>query len=76
MYQLSRRFPGAPAQIKEIPADEQFSFDYKWDLKKQKYELFAISRIKILTTGVWDAVEDLTSMFTEKAFTKPTDVER
>lgn len=75
-YQLARRFPGCPAQIKNIPADEQFSFDYKWDLKKQKYELFALSRIKIITTGTWNTVQDIYSMFTDKGFTKPTDVER
>ncbi|KAJ8298470.1 hypothetical protein KUTeg_025001 [Tegillarca granosa] len=35
-YELSIKGPGMPAQVKKIPEDEQFSFDYKWNIAKTK----------------------------------------
>jgi hypothetical protein len=76
LYELAIPAPGIPSRIKAIPADEEFSFDYLWDLNKKKLVLLATSKVKRIATGAWKTIEDVKSIYTKSVFVPPTDTEK
>lgn len=76
LYDFASPAPGLPCRVKTVPPDEEFSFDYLWDLNKKKMLLLVTSKIKKITTGVWKTIEDVKSIYTKSVFTPPTDTER
>ncbi|XP_005095778.2 allene oxide synthase-lipoxygenase protein [Aplysia californica] len=76
-YQLTQKVPNGPAQVKSMPSDEQFSFDYKWDILSMKAKLIATSvLVKLMASGDWDSVDTLTNVYTESTFHKPRGADR
>lgn len=75
-YQYTQRAPGFPCQVKAIPDDEQFSFDYKWNIAKRKLKMIADSKLQLLTQGgKWEGIQHLTKVFTN-AFGEPLGCKR
>ncbi|GFO15921.1 allene oxide synthase-lipoxygenase protein, partial [Plakobranchus ocellatus] len=71
-YQFDQKVAGGPAQVKSMPSDEQFSFDYKWDIVSLKAKLIATSLlVKLMAHGEWDSLATLTNVYTESTFHKP-----
>ncbi|XP_059168642.1 allene oxide synthase-lipoxygenase protein-like isoform X2 [Physella acuta] len=75
-YEFDQKVPDGPAQVKNMPSDEQFSFDYKWDIVKTKVKLIAVSKIVMLTGGEWESLASLTNVYTEKIFHMPKGADR
>ncbi|CAG5122752.1 unnamed protein product, partial [Candidula unifasciata] len=75
-YEFDQKVPDGPAQVKNMPSDEQFSFDYKWDIVKSKVTMIAVSKLVTLTSGNWDSMAALTNVYTEKIFNKPKGADR
>ncbi|XP_022288265.1 polyunsaturated fatty acid 5-lipoxygenase-like [Crassostrea virginica] len=76
LYDFSVKGPGLPVQVKAIPDDEQFSFDYKWNIAKRKLKMIADSKLQLLTKGgKWEGIQDLTKVFTS-AFGEPLGCKR
>lgn len=69
-YQFIVNAPGVPPQVKECPADETFSNDYKWDILKMKASLLLATKIKNLTSGDWDTLDDISKLYCD-ALPKP-----
>ncbi|XP_071127123.1 allene oxide synthase-lipoxygenase protein-like isoform X1 [Mytilus edulis] len=64
-YQLQVKVPGLPAQVKELPDDERFSFDYKFNIgmKTQKYT--EESKKLVMASGYdWKDVDDVKTVYT------------
>ncbi|CAC5359765.1 ALOX5 [Mytilus coruscus] len=64
-YQLQVKVPGLPAQVKELPDDERFSFDYQFNigLKGKIYQ--EESQRLVMASGVeWKDVDDVKSVYT------------
>ncbi|XP_041357698.1 allene oxide synthase-lipoxygenase protein-like [Gigantopelta aegis] len=76
LYQFEQKIPGMPAQIKQVPPDEQFSFDHKWDIVSNKIQLIAVSKIVKLTAGNWESLSHLTNLYTKKIFHVPQGADR
>ncbi|XP_076118111.1 allene oxide synthase-lipoxygenase protein-like isoform X3 [Mytilus galloprovincialis] len=75
-YQLKVKFENGPAQVKEIPSDEQFSFDYKWNIAKRKIQMIATSKLHMLLNGAnWESLFDLTNVYSD-AFGEPEGVKK
>ncbi|XP_055893478.1 polyunsaturated fatty acid 5-lipoxygenase-like isoform X2 [Biomphalaria glabrata] len=70
-YEFDQKVPGAPVQVKSMPSDEQFSFDYKWDIVKTKMKLIAVSKLVMLTKGEWADLSDLKNVYTRDIFYQP-----
>ncbi|KAK6172858.1 hypothetical protein SNE40_016432 [Patella caerulea] len=70
-YEYEQKSPCLPMQIKKMPATEQFSFDYLWDIVKTKAELLAVSKCVQLTAGKWKNLADIKNMFRKKFFHLP-----
>ncbi|XP_052225507.1 allene oxide synthase-lipoxygenase protein-like isoform X5 [Dreissena polymorpha] len=70
-YEVAQKFPNGPAQIKNMPADEAFSFDYKWDIVKRKLQLIATSKIVMFTAGRWESIQHLRNVYTKEVFCEP-----
>ncbi|KAL4229826.1 Arachidonate 5-lipoxygenase [Mactra antiquata] len=75
-YQVHMNIPGGPAQIKSMPADESFSFDYKWDIVKTKAQLIVASKIVMLTRGNWESLAHLKNVYTKEIFCEPLGTKR
>nr|XP_022324225.1 allene oxide synthase-lipoxygenase protein-like isoform X3 [Crassostrea virginica] len=76
LYQQCVKVDGGPSQVKAIPDDEQFSFDYKWNIAKRKLKMIADSKLQLLTKGgKWEGIQDLTKVFTS-AFGEPLGCKR
>ncbi|XP_060063502.1 polyunsaturated fatty acid 5-lipoxygenase-like [Ylistrum balloti] len=73
-YQLTVKEPGFPAQVKSLPEDEQFSFDYVWDISKRKAHAIFLSKIVKLTSGNWKDIDDLKNIYTKEVFVLPESV--
>ncbi|KAL5011283.1 hypothetical protein ScPMuIL_009834 [Solemya velum] len=71
VYEFIQRGPGLPSQVKQMPPDEQFSFDYKWNIVKTKAELIATSKLVMITGGQWENLASLKNVYTEKIFCLP-----
>ncbi|CAC5379791.1 ALOX5 [Mytilus coruscus] len=65
-YQLQVKVPGLPAQVKELPEDETFSFDYQFNigLKTQIYSE-ETKRLVIANGFHWKDEDDIKDMYTE-----------
>uniref|UniRef100_K1QHL0 Allene oxide synthase-lipoxygenase protein n=1 Tax=Magallana gigas TaxID=29159 RepID=K1QHL0_MAGGI len=71
LYQQCVKMKDGPSQVKAIPDDEQFSFDYKWNIAKRKLKMIADSKLQLLTQGgKWEGIQHLTKVFTN-AFGEP-----
>lgn len=76
-YEFDQKVAGGPAQVKNMPSDEQFSFDYKWDIVTLKAKLIATSLlVKLMASGEWDSLAILTNVYTESTFHKPKGADR
>ncbi|RUS85759.1 hypothetical protein EGW08_006473 [Elysia chlorotica] len=76
-YQFDQKVANGPAQVKSMPSDEQFSFDYKWDIVSLKAKLIATSLlVKLMAHGEWDSLATLTDVYTESTFHKPRGADR
>ncbi|XP_046544436.1 allene oxide synthase-lipoxygenase protein-like isoform X1 [Haliotis rubra] len=75
-YNYVQRAPGMPAQILVMPPDEQFSFEYKWDILTTKVQLIATSKIVSFSAGEWDSLTALTNVYTKKIFHTPAGADR
>ncbi|CAG2249786.1 ALOX5 [Mytilus edulis] len=64
-YQLQVKVPGLPAQVKDLPDDESFSFDYKFNIGK-KLTIFALESKKlVMANGFnWKDVDDVKTVYT------------
>ncbi|XP_052225510.1 allene oxide synthase-lipoxygenase protein-like isoform X7 [Dreissena polymorpha] len=70
-YLMCQKVPDGPSQIKNMPADEAFSFDYKWDIVKRKLQLIATSKIVMFTAGRWESIQHLRNVYTKEVFCEP-----
>ena len=70
-YVYEQKIPDGPAQVKEVPADEHFSFEYRFDIVSTKVKLIATSKLVMLTTGNWDTLAALGNVYTDNVLTKP-----
>lgn len=76
LYQQCVKVKDGPSQVKAIPDDEQFSFDYKWNIAKRKLKMIADSKLQLLTQGgKWEGIQHLTKVFTN-AFGEPLGCKR
>ncbi|XP_069130261.1 polyunsaturated fatty acid 5-lipoxygenase-like [Argopecten irradians] len=73
-YQLTVNIPGFPAQVKSLPEDENFSFDYVWDITKRKTHAILKSKIAKLTSGSWKDLDDLQNIYTKEVLVLPESV--
>ncbi|XP_063413650.1 allene oxide synthase-lipoxygenase protein-like isoform X2 [Mytilus trossulus] len=64
-YQIQVKVPGLPAQVKELPDDERFSFDYQFNigLKGKIYQVEG-QRLVMVSGSEWKDVEDVKSVYT------------
>ncbi|CAC5359763.1 ALOX5 [Mytilus coruscus] len=64
-YQLQVKVPGLPAQVKELPEDERFSFDYQFSMGlKSKIYREESQRLVMASGREWKDVEDVKSVYT------------
>ncbi|XP_052793619.1 allene oxide synthase-lipoxygenase protein-like isoform X2 [Mya arenaria] len=75
-YQTAQKVPNGPAQIKVMPADEAFSFDYKWDIVKTKAQLILVSKLVMMTSGRWESLSHLKQVYTKEIFSEPDGAKR
>ncbi|OWF44209.1 arachidonate 5-lipoxygenase-like [Mizuhopecten yessoensis] len=73
-YELTVKAPGLPPQVKNLPEDEQFSFDYMWDIGKRKAQAILTSKIIKLTSDNWRDLDDLKNVYTKEVFVIPDSV--
>ncbi|XP_060063611.1 allene oxide synthase-lipoxygenase protein-like [Ylistrum balloti] len=71
-YQMEVHVPGLPIQAKEIPDDERFSWDYKFDLGKLAAEVKIKGKFVETVSGDWDSLDDLGNIYKCEVFSKPT----
>ncbi|XP_060070205.1 polyunsaturated fatty acid 5-lipoxygenase-like [Ylistrum balloti] len=71
-YQMEVKVPGLQIQAKEIPDDEHFSFDYKFDILAQAAGLTVTGKIVEVTSGRWEDLDDLSNIYLPTVFTKPS----
>ncbi|KAK6172838.1 hypothetical protein SNE40_016418 [Patella caerulea] len=76
IYKYAQKAPGMPVQISKMPPDEQFSFDYKWDIVTTKVQLLATSKIVKLTAGEWESLAHLKNIYTQNVFHLPKGADR
>ncbi|KAK3100682.1 hypothetical protein FSP39_023741 [Pinctada imbricata] len=72
LYELEQKvppeFPGLvlPVQVKNIPEDEQFSFNHKWNILKRKLKMIADKKFQMLfSSGNWDGLQHLKKVYTD-----------
>ncbi|KAK6172844.1 hypothetical protein SNE40_016422 [Patella caerulea] len=71
LYQFESKLPGLPVQIKDLPDDELFSFDYLWDITTTKVQLLASGKYANWTTGKWESMEHLKNIYKQGTFPLP-----
>ncbi|ESO93682.1 hypothetical protein LOTGIDRAFT_209217 [Lottia gigantea] len=76
LYVYAQKAPGMPVQISKMPPDEQFSFEYKWDIVTTKAQLLATSRLVKLTAGQWESLAHLKNIYTQNVFHLPKGADR
>lgn len=63
-YLWEEKDTGLPRRIKELPVEELFSNDYKWDIVKRKAELILQQKWNsLITTNNFDSFDDYESLF-------------
>ncbi|XP_042907350.1 allene oxide synthase-lipoxygenase protein isoform X1 [Parasteatoda tepidariorum] len=63
MYQYEQRIQDGPVQIKDMPADEQFTGEYKWDIVKCKSKCMLDTKLIRWTTDKWESICDLKKVY-------------
>ncbi|CAH1789939.1 unnamed protein product, partial [Owenia fusiformis] len=63
IYKLKVQHDGLTAQISEMPADESFSFEYRWDLKKAKIKLGLSAKFMASVTGRFKTLDSLEKIY-------------
>ncbi|XP_067141773.1 allene oxide synthase-lipoxygenase protein-like [Centruroides vittatus] len=63
IYQYTTHIKDGPAQIKTLPDDEMFSFEYVSDMLFNKVKLQISSSLTQLTTGRWKSLNDLKNVY-------------
>ncbi|XP_074651881.1 allene oxide synthase-lipoxygenase protein-like isoform X2 [Tubulanus polymorphus] len=65
LYTFTQNAPGLPVQIENMPDDEKFSNEYKWDIVGTKIRLLAEkTMIEISTSSEkWDTLDDLRNVY-------------
>ncbi|XP_035228513.1 allene oxide synthase-lipoxygenase protein-like [Stegodyphus dumicola] len=63
IYQYEMHIEGGPVQIKQLPEDEQFSEDYKWDIVKCKGRFTLDTKLIRWTTDKWESLCDLKRIY-------------
>ncbi|OWF44208.1 allene oxide synthase-lipoxygenase protein-like isoform X2 [Mizuhopecten yessoensis] len=76
LYAIGFKGRGMPAQVKQIPDDEQFSFDYKWNIATRKIKMIAQSKIISLVSGTWESLAHLKNVYTSEILKEPTSATR
>ncbi|KAK3594458.1 hypothetical protein CHS0354_024901 [Potamilus streckersoni] len=76
VYEPTQKAPGCPTQVKSMPPDEAFSFDYKWDIVKTKAQLIVASKIVMLQSGNWESLSHLRNVYTKEIFCEPMGTKR
>ncbi|XP_033743197.1 allene oxide synthase-lipoxygenase protein-like [Pecten maximus] len=71
IYEIHAQAPGLPGQVKNLPSDENFSDDYKWDIQSKKINLKLTSKIQEYFTGTWNNLEDLKNVYTKESLFLP-----
>ncbi|KAK6976133.1 allene oxide synthase-lipoxygenase protein [Biomphalaria glabrata] len=66
-----KEFPNCPIQVKELPLDEQFSFNDKFSLAALTLGLKVSSKIVNFTSGDWKSIGDIATIYAPPAFPKP-----
>lgn len=74
IYIGEQKGPGLPIMVKNLPTDEQFSFEYKWSIVKLKARLIATGKLVNIKAGNWTSFVDLFNVYTSKTFKKPEGV--
>lgn len=75
LYQYGQSGPDLPVQVSSLPADEQFSDEFKCDIINAQYQLIAKSMISRLPATPWDSLEELTNVYTP-ALPEPQGLDR
>lgn len=65
IYVFDQKIENGPVQVEHIPPDEHFSTDYIHEIKKLKMKLKAVAKIECLTTGEFETLADIQSIYTE-----------
>eukprot|EP00794_Sanderia_malayensis_P003702 gene3702-4222_t len=60
---FQEKAPGLPRQVKDCPAEESFSNDYKWDITSRKMKLLAHRKITKITSSYWQKIEDMDNVY-------------
>lgn len=76
VYKLKQKVRGLVAQVKQIPDDEQFSFDYRWNIAKRKIQMIAQSKIISLVSGTWESLSHLKNIYTSEILNEPASASR
>lgn len=78
LYQYTQRADGFPCQVKVLPDDEKFSFEWKWDVNVKKAKLKATSIFNNMFTKSWKTIDDLKNVFMgeDSLFPEPLDCSR
>ncbi|KAG8197556.1 hypothetical protein JTE90_007292 [Oedothorax gibbosus] len=63
MYQYTQNIEDGPIQIKQLPEDEQFSKEYKWDIVKCKGRFLLDTKVIKWTTDKWESICDLKNVY-------------
>lgn len=63
IYQYAVHVEGGPSQIKQLPEDEQFSGEYKWDIVKCKSRCTLDTQLIRWTTEKWESICDLKKVY-------------
>ncbi|XP_067663302.1 allene oxide synthase-lipoxygenase protein-like [Haliotis asinina] len=71
VYEVDNSDVALPASVKDLPAEEMFSSQYRWDIQKLKMNLIVQSKITMLTTGRWKSLEDISNVYVREIFNKP-----
>ncbi|GIY46113.1 allene oxide synthase-lipoxygenase protein [Caerostris darwini] len=63
LYQYVQNIEDGPVQIKQLPDDEQFTEDYKWDIVKCKGRFILDTKLIRWTTDKWESICDLKKVY-------------
>ncbi|CAH1238363.1 ALOX5 [Branchiostoma lanceolatum] len=62
-YELMVPQEGLPPKIKNLPPDEDFSADYKWNVAKRRVNIRMQQKISSMTTGRFKTLDDLINVY-------------
>ncbi|XP_014775802.1 polyunsaturated fatty acid 5-lipoxygenase [Octopus bimaculoides] len=62
---------GSPVKLKTLPADEEFSKTYQWQIFSVKWDTKLKNWLSGVTTSSWEKLEDLDNIYYKEGITKP-----